>query len=80
LETVHPVPAPFSTKALATNRIKEGGNNQNEILFNRGKAINFIINSLFKKNFLNISIEFRLCHQLSILIGADVGHSCPDYC
>ena len=37
--TVHPVPAPCSTKALASSRISEGGSNQNEMLFNRGKAI-----------------------------------------
>ena len=37
--TVHPVPAPFSTAADATNRIREGGNNQNLRLFIRGKAI-----------------------------------------
>ena len=37
--TVHPVPAPFSTKALSNNKINEGGNNQKDILFNLGKAI-----------------------------------------
>ena len=37
--TVHPVPAPFSTKALNNNNINEGGNNQNDTLFNLGKAI-----------------------------------------
>lgn len=37
--TVHPVPAPCSTKALANSKINEGGNSQNEMLFNRGKAI-----------------------------------------
>jgi hypothetical protein len=37
--TVQPVPAPCSTKALANNRIKEGGNNQKLILLSRGKAI-----------------------------------------
>ena len=36
---VHPVPTPFSTKALNTNKISEGGSNQNEILFSLGKAI-----------------------------------------
>ena len=34
--TVHPVPAPFSTKLLNSNKINDGGNNQNEILFNLG--------------------------------------------
>ena len=37
--TVHPVPAPFSTNELNNNKINEGGNNQNEILFNLGNAI-----------------------------------------
>jgi hypothetical protein len=29
-------PAPFSTNELRSNNISEGGNNQKEILFNRG--------------------------------------------
>jgi len=37
--TVHPVPAPVSTKAEVNNKIKAGGNNQKLILFNLGKAI-----------------------------------------
>jgi len=37
--TVHPVPAPPSTKLEPNNKIKAGGNNQNEILFNLGNAI-----------------------------------------
>jgi hypothetical protein len=37
--TVHPVPAPLSTKDLDNNIIKAGNNNQNLILFIRGKAI-----------------------------------------
>lgn len=37
--TVHPVPAPPSTKLENSNRIKAGGNNQKLMLFNRGKAI-----------------------------------------
>lgn len=41
--TVHPVPAPCSTKALLSSRISEGGRSQKEILLSRGKAINFII-------------------------------------
>ena len=36
---VQPVPAPFSIKEEINNIIKEGGNNQNEILFNLGNAI-----------------------------------------
>jgi hypothetical protein len=37
--TVHPVPAPFSTAADETSRIKEGGSSQNLMLFSRGNAI-----------------------------------------
>jgi hypothetical protein len=39
------VPAPFSTKELINNNINDGGNNQNEILFNRGNR-----NPPLKKN------------------------------
>jgi len=37
--TVQPVPTPFSTAADITNKISEGGSNQKDILFSRGKAI-----------------------------------------
>jgi hypothetical protein len=37
--TVHPVPAPPSTKLDEANKIKAGGNNQKLILFNLGKAM-----------------------------------------
>ncbi len=37
--TVQPVPTPFSTAALITNKINEGGRSQNLILFIRGNAI-----------------------------------------
>lgn len=37
--TVHPVPAPFSTAADDTRRIRDGGINQNLRLFIRGNAI-----------------------------------------
>ena len=37
--TVHPVPAPFSTRELNNNNINEGGNNQNEMLLSLGNAI-----------------------------------------
>jgi len=37
--TVHPVPAPCSTKALARSRIRLGGSSQNEMLLSRGNAI-----------------------------------------
>lgn len=33
------IPAPFSTRALNTNKISEGGNNQNDMLLSLGKAI-----------------------------------------
>lgn len=41
--TVHPVPAPFSTNALNKSNNREGGSNQNEMLFKRGNAINCVI-------------------------------------
>ena len=37
--TVHPVPGPFSTKALNNNNNNEGTKSQKDTLFNRGKAI-----------------------------------------
>lgn len=37
--TVQPVPAPLSTIPPANKRVKEGGSNQNLILFIRGNAI-----------------------------------------
>ena len=37
--TVHPVPAPPSTKLDVTNSINDGGNNQKLILFNLGNAM-----------------------------------------
>jgi len=37
--TVQPVPAPPSTKLDDNNKINAGGNNQNDMLFNRGNAI-----------------------------------------
>jgi hypothetical protein len=37
--TVHPVPAPTSTKLELSNKHNEGGNNQKLKLFNLGKAI-----------------------------------------
>lgn len=37
--TVHPVPAPFSTAADLTSKMREGGSSQNLILFRRGNAI-----------------------------------------
>ena len=37
--TVHPVPAPFSTAADETRSSRDGGSNQNLMLFKRGKAM-----------------------------------------
>jgi len=37
--TVHPVPAPLSTKPPISRRVRDGGRSQNLILFIRGKAI-----------------------------------------
>ena len=37
--TVQPVPTPFSTKLEVSNKNMEGGNNQKDMLFKRGKAI-----------------------------------------
>lgn len=37
--TVHPVPTPLSTILLIKSKVKDGGNNQNLILFIRGNAI-----------------------------------------
>jgi len=37
--TVQPVPAPFSTVAEHTRRVKDGGSNQNLMLLSRGNAI-----------------------------------------
>lgn len=55
--TVHPVPAPASTKDDDTNLNKAGGNNQNEILFNRGKAISGAPNILGTNQFPNPPIK-----------------------
>lgn len=37
--TVHPVPAPFSTILLVNSKDRDGGNNQNLMLFIRGNAM-----------------------------------------
>ena len=37
--TVHPVPTPLSTNPLLSKRVRDGGSNQNLILFIRGNAI-----------------------------------------
>jgi len=55
--TVHPVPAPFSTAADATNRINGGGSNQNLRLFIRGKAISGAPNIRGRSQFPNPPIN-----------------------
>lgn len=55
--TVHPVPAPASTNEDDTNINKAGGNNQNEMLFNRGKAISGAPNILGTNQFPNPPIK-----------------------
>ena len=54
------VPAPFSTNELNNNKINDGGNNQNEILFSLGKAINCIIIREFNPYFslLLMSLDY----------------------
>jgi hypothetical protein len=37
--TVHPVPAPLSVRRPRVRRVREGGSNQNLMLFIRGKAM-----------------------------------------
>jgi hypothetical protein len=37
--TVHPVPAPLSTRADTNRRVSDGGSSQNLILLSRGKAM-----------------------------------------
>jgi hypothetical protein len=41
-QDVYFLPAPFSTNELRSNNINEGGNNQKDMLFNLGNAINYI--------------------------------------
>lgn len=55
--TVHPVPAPFSTAADLTRRIKDGGNSQNLILFNRGNAMSGAPNMRGSNQFPNPPIN-----------------------
>jgi hypothetical protein len=60
---VQPVAAPPDNIPV-TKRIKEGGNNQKEMLLRRGNAINCVNTIPFKGLFLNISMEFRLCNHM----------------
>jgi hypothetical protein len=72
---VQPVPAPPANKPV-TNNIKEGGNNQKLILFNLGKAINFVIEKLFKFFFKVLP----LCSDYVILSEyGPVGNSLRDW-
>ena len=63
IHTVHPVPAPCSTKALASSRIREGGSSQKEMLFSRGNAINYIVSKCFILT-PYITIRFRLYYHI----------------
>ena len=58
--TVHPVPAPFSTKALISNNNNEGGNNQNDTLFSLGNQFyisNFLPIWTMSSSYYNIYLE-----------------------
>jgi hypothetical protein len=55
--TVHPVPAPFSTAAEDRSNVRAGGNNQNLMLFNRGKAMSGAPNIRGKSQFPNPPIN-----------------------
>lgn len=55
--TVHPVPAPFSTRAEDKRRNREGGRNQNLILFSRGKAMSGVANIKGSNQFPNPPIN-----------------------
>jgi hypothetical protein len=61
--TVHPVPAPPSTKVDETSKNNEGGNNQKLMLFIRGKAISGAPNIKGKKKLpkppINIGITIK---------------------
>ena len=60
---VQPVPTPLSTNDEANTKINDGGNNQNEILFNLGNAISTapIINGTIQlpKPPINIGITMK---------------------
>lgn len=58
--TVHPVPVPVSTILLINNNVKEGGNNQNLILFIRGKAISGADNIIGTNQFPNPPIKMGI--------------------
>jgi len=62
-----PVPAPDSTNELDNNKTNEGGNNQKEILFNRGNAMSGL-NSTNKINWRAISLQNLKFLLLSFII------------
>lgn len=70
------LPAPCSTNADPINNINDGGKSQNEMLFNLGNAINFIIIQLFMMNFKYL----HTCLDYVIEPLWFVGFSWLDYC
>lgn len=58
--TVQPVPVPFSTILLINSKDKDGGNNQNLILFIRGKAISGALNIIGINQFPNPPIKIGI--------------------
>jgi len=58
--TVHPVPAPASTKLDNNNKNKAGGNNQKLILFNLGKAISGLPNKIGTNQFPKLPIKIGI--------------------
>jgi hypothetical protein len=71
--TVHPVPAPPSTKLEVINKVNDGGNNQKLILFNRGNAISGapIINGTIQFSF---SLSFNKDWTISSSFFKDALH------
>lgn len=51
--TVHPVPAPFSTRALLRSSARAGTSNHRLMLFIRGKAISGAVNIKGESQFPN---------------------------
>jgi|TARA_R110002050_G_scaffold120133_1_gene238051 hypothetical protein len=65
--TVHPVPTPCSTKAELSNSVKDGTNNQNEILFNLGKLISGAPIIIGKNQFPNPPIKIGIIKKNIII-------------
>lgn len=61
--TVQPVPTPFSTAAEETNKVSEGGSNQNLILLRRGKAISGAPNIRGRSQFPNPPINVGITRK-----------------